>query len=92
MTEFLEQPRQLLNRHADAGIRYRELDPLASVNHSSHPQRDLPLLGELARIAQQIEQDLPQPHRIDGQRSEMFLALRDQAILVLLGKLAAQYR
>ena len=40
----------------------------APVGHLAHPQRHLALLGELAGIAQEIEQDLPQPHGVDGQR------------------------
>src|SRR5262249_26115061 len=60
--EHETQLRQLLGRHADASIGHAELEPVASVDDLSHPQCDLPLLGELAGIAQQIEQDLPQPH------------------------------
>ena len=36
---------------------------LCPSHHLSHVQRDLALLGELAGVAQQVEQDLPQPHR-----------------------------
>jgi len=42
-----------------------ELDPVATVVEPSRPQRHLALFGELASIAQQVEQDLPQPHRVD---------------------------
>src|SRR5262249_44859550 len=49
--EILEQLRLLLRRHADAGIRDRKLDPVASVRHLAHPQRNLALLRELAGIA-----------------------------------------
>ena len=48
---------------------------------------DLALLGELAGIAQQVEQNLPQPHGVDGQRAEIVLALDYEAVLVLLGEL-----
>ena len=58
-----EQLRLLLRRHADAGIGDGKLDPAAAVADPARPQRDLALLGELAGIAQEIEQDLPQPHR-----------------------------
>ena len=85
--EFLEQLRLLLRRHADACIGYCKLDPIAPVDHFSHAQRHSPVLGKLASVAQQIEQDLPQPHGIDGQRAKVLLAFDDQTVLVLLGKL-----
>jgi hypothetical protein len=43
--------------------------------------------GELKGIAQQIEQDLPQPHGIDGEAAEVLLRFYQQAVLVLLGQL-----
>src|SRR5262245_53118663 len=49
--EILKQLRLLLRRHADAAIRDRKLDPVASVRHLAHAQRDLALLRELAGIA-----------------------------------------
>ena len=55
--------------------------------HPSRPQLDLALFGELAGIAQQIEQDLPQPHGIDGQGTEIVRGLDYEAVLVLLGEL-----
>src|SRR4029450_10261749 len=88
LAEFLEQLLLLLRRHADTGIRYGELDPAASVGHLASTQPALALFGELAGIAQQVEQYLPQPHGIHGQWAEALLTLDDQAILVLLGKLA----
>ena len=48
----------------------------------------LALLGELAGIAQQVEQNLPQPHGVDSQGAEVLRGLDDQAVLVLLGELA----
>src|SRR5262249_6106820 len=50
--------------------------------------RDLALLGELKGIAQQIEQNLPQPHGVNGQCAEVLLGVDDEAVLVLLGKLS----
>jgi hypothetical protein len=88
LAELLEQFRLLLGRHADAGVRYGELDPVASVQHLSRPQRDLALFGELAGIAQQIEQDLPQPHGVHCQRAEVVLGLDDKTVLALLGELS----
>jgi hypothetical protein len=56
---FLEQLRLLIGREPDAGIGDRELDPVTSVRNPERPQRDLALLGELAGVAQEVEQDLP---------------------------------
>jgi hypothetical protein len=54
-----------------AAVSYRELDPVAPVDYPPRPHLDFALLGELASIAQQIEQDLP--HRmgstVSGPRS-----------------------
>jgi hypothetical protein len=49
--EILEQFCLLLRRHADAAVRDGELDPVASVRHFAHLQRDLALLRELTGIA-----------------------------------------
>ena len=68
-------------------IGHGQLDPVASVSHSLRPQLDLALFGELAGIAQQIEQDLPQPHGVDGQCAQVIRGLDRKAVLVLLGKL-----
>ena len=64
-----------------------QLDPVASVSHPLSPQLDIALFGELAGIAQQIEQDLAQPHGVDRQRAEIVEGLDRKAVLVLLGKL-----
>src|SRR5262252_7976400 len=58
--ELLEQLRLLLRGHANTGVSDRELDPVATVGDPARPQPDLAFLGELAGIAQQIEQYLPQ--------------------------------
>ncbi len=71
LSEFLEQLGLLLRRHSDAGIEHGELDPLAFIDHLAYPQRHLALLGEFAGIAQQVEQDLPQPHRVYRQGTEI---------------------
>ena len=64
LRELLKQLAHLLRRHADAAICHGKLDPAASVDKLSRLQLDLALLGELAGVAQQVEEDLPQPHRI----------------------------
>src|SRR5215831_1395546 len=65
--ELLEQLRLLLGCHPDAGIGHGDLDPVAAIDHLFDAQLNLALFGELTGIAQQIEQDLSQPHGIDGQ-------------------------
>ena len=87
LAEFLEQLRLLLRRHADAGVGHGDLDPIVPVDHPPDPQRHLALLGELAGIAQKIEQDLPQPHGVDGQLPEIFWGFEDETVLVLLRQL-----
>src|SRR5215813_2372056 len=57
------------------------------VDHPFDAQLNLPLLGKLAGIAQQIEQDLPQPHGIDYQAAEIVRAFDHEAILILLCQL-----
>src|SRR5262249_11158408 len=88
LAELLEQLGLLLRRHANAGISDRELDPVATVGDPARPQPDFAFPGELARIAEEIEQDLPQPHRVHGQCAEVLLSIDDEAVLVLLGKLS----
>ena len=85
--EFLEQFRLLLGRHADAGVGDGELDEARAVARPARGKLHLARVGELAGIAEQIEQDLAQPHRIDGERPEILLLLDQQAILVLFGQL-----
>ena len=52
---------------------------------------NLARFGELARIAQQVEQNLPQPHGVHGQCPEVLLGVNDEAVLVLLGKLLSEF-
>src|SRR3979490_2180946 len=47
-----------------------------------------PCLVNLQALLNRVEQDLPQPHRIYGQSTEILLCLECQAVLVLLGELA----
>src|SRR5262249_25727613 len=71
--ELLEQLGLLLSGHADASVGDRELDPVATVGDPARPQPDLALFGELAGIAEEIEQYLPQPHGVHGQSAEVLL-------------------
>jgi len=88
LTEFLEQLRLLLRSHADPAVGDRELDPVATVGDLARPQPDFAFLGELAGIAQQVEQYLPQSHGVHGQCAEVLLGVNDEAVLVLLGQLS----
>jgi hypothetical protein len=83
-------PRQKLPEisPADAAIRDRELDPVASVPYLAHPQRDLALFRELAGIAEKIEQDLLEPHGVRIERAQVLLGFDDEAVLFLLGELS----
>src|SRR4029453_6729167 len=56
--------------------------------HLAHPQRDLALFRELTGIAQQIEQNLLDPHRVRGERAQVLLGFDDEAVLVFLGELS----
>src|SRR5262249_53411058 len=56
--------------------------------HLACRKLDLARFGELARIAEEIEKDLPQPHWVHGQCAEVLLGVNDEAVLVLLGKLS----
>src|SRR5215831_2930042 len=86
--ELLEQLSLLLRSHADAGVSDRELDPVATVGDPAHPQPDLAFLGELAGIAQQIEQNLLEPQGIRSECPHVVMGLDHKAVLVLLGKLS----
>src|SRR5262245_26972300 len=88
LAELLEQLCLLLRGHADAGFGDGELDEIAAIAHLACHKLHLARFGELAGIAQKVEQDLPQPHWIDGQCAEVLLGVNDEAVLVLLGKLS----
>src|SRR5262245_52079670 len=60
LAELLEQLGLLLRRHANAGVGDGELDEAAAIAYLACRKLDLARFGELARIAQKIEQDLPQ--------------------------------
>src|SRR5215469_15851348 len=56
LAELLEQLRLLLRGHANAGIGDGELDEVAAIGHLACRKLNLAFLGELAGIAQQVEQ------------------------------------
>src|SRR5262249_52924360 len=61
LAELLEQLSLLLRSHANAGVGDGELDEAAAIADLACRKPDLARFGELARIAEEIEQDLPQP-------------------------------
>src|SRR5262249_14835379 len=88
LSELLEQLGLLLGGHADTGVGYGELDEAVAIADLACRKLDLAFLGELAGVAQQVEQYLPQPHGVYGQCAEVILGVNDEAVLVLLGKLS----
>src|SRR5215831_11558472 len=71
LAELLEQLSLLLRSHANAGVSDRELDEPAAIAHLACRKLDLARFGELAGIAEEVEQDLPQPHGVHGQCAEV---------------------
>ena len=70
LRERLEQPRPLLVAQADAGVAHRQRDARRAVAERARrgAHLDAALVGELQRVGQQVEQDLPHPRRIADQR------------------------
>src|SRR5262249_38464697 len=58
LTDLLAGQVQVMFDTLNAGVSDRELDPVATVGDPPRPQPDLAFLGELAGIAQQVEQYL----------------------------------
>src|SRR5262249_46014234 len=71
LAELLEQLCLLLRRHADSGVRDGELDEAAAIAHLACCQLDLAHFGELARITEEIEQNLLEPHGVRGERAQV---------------------
>src|SRR5262249_50764945 len=65
-----------------------ELDEIAAIAHLACRKLDLARFSEFAGIAEEIEQDLPQPHGVHGQCAEVLWGINDEPVLVLLGKLS----
>src|SRR5262249_51532599 len=85
---LLQQLCLFLRRHANASVSDGELNPAASVGDPTCLQLDLTLFGELAGIAQQVEQYLPQPHGVHGEDTQVLLGVDNETVLVLLRKLS----
>src|SRR5262249_55986261 len=88
LDELLEQLCLLLSSHANASVSDGELNPAASVGDPTRLQLDLTLFGELAGIAQQIEQYLSQPHGVHVEDTQVLLGVDNEVVLVLIGKLS----
>jgi hypothetical protein len=83
--EFLEQLAHLLGRHADAGIRYRERDPVAAALPSlMSGNSDGAFLGQLIGVTHEIEQRLPQPNLVGTHRPDLAVAM-DRDLIAVLG-------
>ena len=88
LAELLEQLRLLLRGHANTGVSDGELDDVAAISHFACRKLDLARFGELTRIAEQVQEYLPQPHGVHRQCAEVLLDFNDEAVLLLLGKLS----
>src|SRR6516165_9805114 len=88
LAELPEQLCLLLRGHPDTGVGDGELDDVAAISHFACRKLDLARFGELTRIAQQVQEYLPQPHGVHRQCAEVLLDFNDEAVLVLLGKLS----
>src|SRR5260370_309331 len=88
LAELLEQLGLLLRGHTDAGVGDGELDEAGAIAHPACRKLDLARFGELAGIAEEVEQYLPQPHGVHGQCAKVLLGVNDEAVLVLLGQLS----
>jgi hypothetical protein len=83
----LEQPRELLGRHADARIAHAEHDPGLTIDgFPGHRQRDRPSFGELAGVAQEVEEGLAHLRQIRPHRADLVGAPHVQTVGVLRGQ------
>ena len=75
LAEGLEEPAELLRGHADAGVDDRKLDGVIEhTGHAGDADGDGAVLGELAGVAHQVEEHLPElggvgVHRADAGRA-----------------------
>src|SRR3712207_7487012 len=71
-----EQPPDLLLRHADARVRHNEDDPVLAAAHlTSGAEVHGAVLGELRRVAQEVEQRRSEEHTSELQ-SRQYLVCR----------------
>jgi hypothetical protein len=67
LAERQEEPVRPIGRDADAGVPDREPDPPVAVR-DRHRHGDRAVLGELDRVAEQVDQDLPDPALVADHR------------------------
>ena len=85
LDERLEQLLHLLGGHANAGVGHPERDPCSPIDHlTGDLQGDGPLLGELAGVAEQIEQRLPDFAQVGPHGAEITGTPDLQGIVVFL--------
>ena len=72
------------------GVRDGEFDPIPAVRDLAHAQRDLAFLRELAGMAQEIQQNLLEPHGISGDGAQVLLAIDNEPVVVLLCELSVE--
>jgi hypothetical protein len=64
-----------------------EFDPrLPVLARAGHAQANRTRLGELAGVAQQVQQDLAQPHVVGVNRADLVGTVQLERVLVLLGE------
>src|SRR5262245_28775961 len=83
LREVLEQPGHVLRAHADPGIGHLEPHPWgleARQPLAPSPQRDRTLLGELARVGQEVEQALPYLGEVRPHLADVRGAGRDEGV------------
>ena len=70
LRERLEDQLLLVARDADAGVDDREVqaDLAGQLRRDVDAQPDLPAVGELDRVADQVDEHLPQPQRVADER------------------------
>jgi hypothetical protein len=80
----------LVRRNADAGVAHGKAQPYlplgCGVAGGFHAHDHFPFVGELDRVAHQVEQDLPQPSRVPDERvGHLRLHVGDQLQPFLVG-------
>ncbi len=93
LSEWVEQGRQPLRLDPDPGVpdRKPEPDPLVGALIRRHLDNDLSGLGELDRIAGEVDQDLAQPERVSHQAAGNLGIGGDYQIQGLLSRPASEH-
>ena len=86
LREGLEQARQRVGADADAGIAHPavQLDVPGVLRGDFHAHRDLAAVGELDRVAAQVDQHLAQPRRVADQAPRQLGRGAEQQLQALL--------